>query len=88
MIKEMAKEYIYRSKCSRKIYVSKDLERLMIMNEGDLAFIYAVLDTDNGEMLMHMDWSYSEEAIIMGRYLHKAFFLRYYSDYKVIYLDK
>ena len=47
------------------------------MNDGELYFIYAVVETESGDTLMNMEWSYSEEPIIMCRFIHKEFFLKY-----------
>ena len=45
------------------------------MNGGSLTSIFAVVETESGDTLMYMDWAYSGEPIIMGRFLHKEFFL-------------
>jgi hypothetical protein len=36
---------------------------------------------------MDMDWSYSREPIIMGRFIHLDYFLKYHWDKKVINLE-
>lgn len=77
MDKERAKEYLFDDHTRHKIFVSKDLQKLMDMNEGELFFIYAVIDTESGETLMNMEWSYSGEPIIMRRFIHKDYFVRY-----------
>lgn len=75
--KEKAKEYLFDDQGRHKIYISKDLQKLMDMNEGELFFIYAVIETESGDTLMNMDWSYSGEPIIMGRLIHKDYFIKY-----------
>ncbi len=77
MDKERAKEFLFDADAidESKIYISKDLQKLIDMNNGRLIGIFAVIDTESGETLMHMDWAYSGEPIIMGRFLHKEFFL-------------
>lgn len=77
MEKERAKEYLFDDQNSSKIYISKDLQKLMDMNDGKLYFIYAVVETESGDTLMNMEWSYSGEPIIMFRFIHKEFFLKY-----------
>lgn len=72
-----AKEFLFDSPKRNKIYISKDLQKLMDMNDGELFFIYAVIETESGDTLMNMDFSYSREPIIMGRFLHKDFLLKY-----------
>lgn len=47
------------------------------MNDGELFFIYAVLETESGDTLMNMEWSYSGEPIIMRRFIHKDYFIKY-----------
>lgn len=77
MDKEIAKEYLFDDRNSHKIYISKDLQKLMDMNDGELFFIYAVIETGSGDTLMNMDWSYSGEPIIMNRFIHKDYFIKY-----------
>lgn len=77
MDKEKAKEYLFDDQNGHKIYISKDLQKLMDMNDGDLIFIYAVIETESGDTLMNMDWSYSGEPIIMNRFIHKDYFIKY-----------
>ena len=92
MDKEKAKAFLFdathgKNHC-KTLYKSKDLQRLLDMNDGKLFFIYAIIDTESGETLMNMDWSYSEEPIIIGRFIHLEYFLKYHWNKKVIDLDK
>lgn len=84
MDKEKAKEFLYDD--DNKIYISKDLQKLIDMNGGKLISIFAVLDTESGETLMHMDWAYSGEPIIMGRFIHKEYFLDANSSQEIVYI--
>ena len=74
MDKEKAKAFLFNASHSknhcRTLYKSKNLQRLLDMNNGELFFIYAIIDTESGETLMNMDWSYSGEPIIMDRFIH------------------
>lgn len=85
MDKEKAKEFIFHDICGDEdiIYVSKDLDKLIELNNGSLTSIYAVVDTENGEKLFEMDFAYSGEPIIMRVFLHKKYFFEAYSDIKV-----
>ena len=84
MDKEKAKEFLLDDDENGKIYISKDLQKLLDMNENRLIGIFAVLETESGETLMHMDWAYSGEPIIMGRFIHKEFFLDANSHEEVV----
>ena len=84
MDKEIAKEFLFLDKDSRKIYLSKDLQKLMDMNDGELFFIYAVIETKSGDTLMNMDFAYSGEPIIMDRFIHKDYFMHHYHFYEVV----
>lgn len=92
MDKEIAKAFLFDASLGedncKTLYMSKDLQRLLDMSLGDLHFIYAIIDTESGETLMIMDWSYSNEPIIMRRFIHLEYFLEYHWDYKVVNLDK
>ena len=74
MEKEKAKAFLFDASHGKNhcgtLYKSKDLQKLLDMNDGELFFIYAIIDTESGETLMKMDWSYSGEPIIMGRFIH------------------
>lgn len=56
------------------------------MNDGELFWIYAVIETESGDTLMNMDWAYSGEPIIMNRFIHKEYFMKYYWFYEVVNL--
>lgn len=89
MDKEKAKEFVLNQvhDCN-KIYISKDLQKLLDKNDGDLPFIYAIVETESGDTLCEMDWSYSGEPIIMRRFIHKDYFFKHYSGSEVVDLDK
>ena len=86
MDKEKAKEFSFKDGGSKKIYVSKDLQTLLDKNDGELVWIYAVIETESGDTLMNMDWSYSGEPIIIDRFIHKDYFMQHYNFYEVIKL--
>lgn len=85
MDKETAKEFLFDDQDRHKMYISKDLQKLIDMNNGKLFFIYAVIETESGDTLMNMDWSYSGEPIIMGRFIHKEFLVKY-KDKQIVYI--
>lgn len=86
MDKEKAKEFIYAPHDEKNIYVSKDIQTLLDRGDNELFWIYAVIDTASGEVLMSMDWSYSGEPIIMSRFIHKAYFLKHYHNKTIVKL--
>ena len=86
MDKERAKEFIYAPHDEKTIYVSKDIQTLLNRSDNELFWIYAVIDTASGEVLMSMDWSYSGEPIIMHRFIHKAYFLKHYHNKTIVKL--
>lgn len=79
----LAKEFIllndYREG-DGKIYISKDLNKLLEINNNMLIGIYGVIDTENGEKMMTMDWSYGGEPLLMRVFLHKEFFVNHYCN--------
>ena len=82
-----AKEFIFLDLWNdEKIYISKDLQTLIDMNDGSLNSIYAVVDTESGEKLFDMDFAYSGEPIIMRVFLHKKFFMDHYWNREIINL--
>ncbi len=83
-----AKEFIFldiiSSLNTNKMYVSKDVHKLIDMNGGKLISIFAVVDTPSGEKLFDMDFSYSGEPLIFGVFIHKDFFMKAYSHLDVV----
>lgn len=75
-----AKEFFLFDTCNTEnVYISKTLETLIDMNEGELYGIYAVCDTPSGEKLFEVDYSYTGEIFVTSRTLtHKAFIMKYY----------
>lgn len=92
MEKEKAKAFLFDATHGNNdcvyLFQSKNLNKLLEMNDGELVFIYAIVDTANGTILMNMDWSYEEEPIIMDRFLHLKSFLKYNPNKIVVDLDK
>ena len=88
MDKEKAKAFLFDATHTgcMTLYKSKDLQKLIDMNNGDLFFIYAIIETESGDTLMNMDWSYSGEPIIMDRFIHLDYFLKYHWNKKIITL--
>lgn len=85
MDKEKAKEFIFHDIFGDEdiIYISKNLDKLIELNNGGLEEVFAVVDTENGEKLFEMDFAYSGEPIIMRVFLHKKYFLEAHSDIKI-----
>lgn len=68
-------------------YISKDVQTLIELNpRHNLIWIYAVVDTENGEKLFEMDFAYSGEPIIMRVFLHKKYFMDYHWTAKIVEL--
>lgn len=87
MDKERAKEFIYYDDDNNIIYISKDVQTLIELNpRHNLIWIYAVVDTENGEKLFEMDFAYSGEPIIMRVFLHKKYFMDYHWTAKIVEL--
>lgn len=90
MEKEKAKAYLFDATHGnyqgKTIFISKDLQRLIDMNDGELCFIYAIVETKSGDTLMNMDWSYSEEPIIMGRFIHLDYYKKYHWNKQFVQL--
>ena len=83
-----AKEFIFldiiSSLSTNKIYVSKDVHKLIEMNGGTLISIFAVIDTESGEKLFYMDFSYSGEPLIFDVFIHKEFLMKSYSHLEIV----
>lgn len=87
MDKERAKEFVFYDIIDEVIYISKDVYKLIDINDGRLTGIYAVVDTESGEKLFEMDFAYSGEPIIMRVFLHKDYFFRYLWNRKIVNID-
>lgn len=82
----MSKEYMYIPIDEKKIYISKDLDKIRGIDRWAerLINVYAVLDTPSGEKLFGMDFAYSGEPIVMEVYLHKDFVLKHYWTREIV----
>ncbi len=70
----------------KKIYISKDLNKILEKTEGDLISVYAALEMQNGLTLFTMDYSYSDEPLIMHRFMHLDTFFGFYNYREIVYL--
>ena len=86
MDKEKAKEFIFFEPLEEIIYISRDIYKLIELNDGSLTNVYAIVDTENGEKMFEMDFAYSGEPIIMRVFLYKEFFMKYFWNRKRIEL--
>jgi len=68
------------------IYISNDLNKILEVNDNSLVGVYGVMDSEDGEVLIHTGWNYSGEPIMMGRFLHKKFFINEYTTKNIVYL--
>lgn len=83
-----ANRFLYYDDDRNTIYISRDVQRLIDMHPFHLlTWIYAVVDTENGEKLFEMDFAYSGEPIIMRVFLHLDYFMEYHWTAKVVNLD-
>ena len=86
MDKERAKSFMYTPEEGKKIYMSKNLQDLLDLSNNSLINIYAILETESGDTLCNMDWSYSGEPIIMDRFIHLEYYLDHYWFKEIIKL--
>ena len=88
MDKERAKEFMYIPLDEKVLYISKSLDKIIDIDSTSkhLISVYAVVDTASGEKLFEMDYSYSDEPIIMRVFLHKDYILKHYWNRKIIEL--
>jgi len=60
------------------LYISKDLEKLILKNDNKLYGIYAVVDTATGPMLFETDLDFDNMPIITRAFLHESFIMKHY----------
>lgn len=60
------------------IFISKDLQKLIDMNGGDLFNIYAVVSTASGETLCQIDTNSMGEPCVTSRFIHTDFIKKCY----------
>ena len=84
-----AKEFLYLGRDRKTIYISKNFESILEVaseiNAKHMIDIYAIMETEKGDDLHHMDRRYDGEPFIYSwkRFLHLSFLLKYYSHYEV-----
>lgn len=83
------KKYVYCPVSTinkKKIYISKDLNKILRKTGGLLVSVYAALEMPNGLTLFTMDFSYSDEPLIMHRFMHIDSFMKFNNDREIVYL--
>ena len=70
----------------QKIYISKDLNKILEKTDGELISVYAALEMPNGLTLFTMDFSCSDEPLIMHRFMHIDSFIKFNNDREIVYL--
>lgn len=84
-----AKEFIYNPvsiHSENKLYISKDLDKILEKTDGELISVYAILETPEGLVLFDMDFTYAGEPIILRKFMHKDSYLGFYSHKEIITL--
>lgn len=69
-----------------KMYISKDLNKILEKTDGLLVCVYAALEMPNGLTLFTMDFSYSDEPLIMHRFMHIDSFMKFNNFREIVYL--
>lgn len=72
-----AKYFLFNPNGGRKAYITRDLQSILDLNDNSLIRVYAVIETEEGEVLCDMDFAYSGSPIIMGRFMHLDSFKRF-----------
>lgn len=70
----------------KKIYISKDLNKILEITEDSLISVYAALEMPNGLTLFTMEFSYSDEPLIMHRFMHIDSFMKFNNDREIVNL--
>lgn len=86
----LAKKFIY-SPYAGDILVSKNLDTIIEHIQSRYMIptsVFAVIDTDSGEQLMHIDEFYGGGFFIWDRFMHADSFWKFKSTRKVIDLDE
>lgn len=84
-----AKAFLYAPVDSDTMYMSKDLWELIDLcgDKRNLKYqIFGIIETESGDTLMNLDWSYSGEPIIMDRFIHLKYYLDYHWTKKLVEL--
>ena len=80
-----AKRFVFYDVMQHKIYVAKKIETLFDQFEDARLYcsLFAILDTEIGEVMFKVEESYSGEPIIMDKVMHWESFIKFhrYFDY-------
>ena len=88
-----AKQFVYIPVNRDNIFISNNLQKLLEMSKSSEYFcstcgvktVYALIDTDRGETLMHLS-KQSEKYVISERYLLWKYIPKIYSNRKIVNL--
>ena len=80
------KYFVHRDVLADTTIYAKDFETIQTIEDYDIG-LYGIIETEEGDVLFEIDWTYSGELFVWKKFMHLKSFLGFYKHRKVKYLD-
>lgn len=80
------KYFVHQDVLTDTMIYAKDFETIQTIEDYDIG-LYGIIETEEGDVLFEIDWTYSGEPFVWKRFMHLRSFLCYYRHRKAKYLD-
>lgn len=80
------KYFVHLDVLAGTIIYAKDLETMQTIEDYDIS-LYGIIETEEGDVLFEIDWTYGGEPFVWQRFMHLKSFLGFYKYRKAKYLD-
>lgn len=83
---DKVKYFVHHDVLAGIMIYAKDFETIQSIDGYDIG-LYGIVETEEGDVLFKIDWTYSGEPIVMEKFMHVKSFLGFYGRRKMRFLD-
>ena len=83
---DKVKYFVHQDVLADIMIYAKDFETIQSIEDYDIG-LYGIVETEEGDVLFKIDWTYSGEPFVWKRFMHLKSFLGFYGRCKMRFLD-
>lgn len=83
---EKVKYFAHQDVLAGIMIYAKDFETIQSIEDYDIG-LYGIVETEEGDVLFKIDWTYSGEPFVCERFMHLKSFLGFYGSRNMRFLD-
>lgn len=80
------KYFVHHDVFDDTMIYAKDFETIQTIEDYDIG-LYGIIETEEGDVLFEIDWTYGGEPFVWKKFMHLKSFLRFYMYRKMRFLD-